>query len=1068
VYLQHLSSLQFLSYAAFLGVVIAAVFRLLPGRAPPIRTEPYTDEELGRHDRKLAKYFIGGAAFLVLGSLHMVVKNLPWVAEWLASAGYAGHLVRDLSNTHLMIVGGGTLIATGLCWYVLPRIVGRPLASEGLAQGAFWFTAAGLTVFYVAFVGNGIAIGLKVADGWDYEAAKASMGNWYRAPIGMGAGVMGMGYWCFAATVFLTVFQGRLVHVPKPSGHLWKFLATGAAGLTIGTVQGVIQVQPANADWLYRAGHAGEWIDPIAHAHINLVTGLSMLVAGALFYLAPLFGGRAPSRRTADACFYALLGGSLAFYASALYLGFHEGSLVVGHGLSPEQAEEATRVHAFLLMGSGIAMLGAFWFLLALVARSFRGAQGPVRGFVLAGCGALAVGTLQGPVQAFPAVHDLLERGGDAGEVIVNLHAQLNMLGGLLVILVGLTLALLAQLGGTRVPGAERLALAGVAVGVATYYAAGIEISAAEAHDVSRGATFHDAVARLEPWAALLLIPAALAVLAGFGAYAVSAWRMTLHQRLAATRSIASAPEVFTGKIPQRVRRRSPAALAGYELPMGLLGFPGLGWLFAGFPLTASVLLLCGPALTWAVIPMAFSPYGQGPLSPVGWKVELAWLPISAFVSSALLYRAHYRRRARLLGMPPRRRGKGYRTRVSVAVGAIALLLVSLPFVPAVAGVGGSSIRYSYQPRFTPDIAGQFLATRRGPVKLFTWRDPQNPYPADALRVRSADVGGLIARAAAVDGPGAYALFDLGRGGRVPLAVRSASGRQLTFAPSHRLRPGRYLYVATHQGMFGGRDFAYVTVVAPGEPVTPISSSSRKTVPAVADALLPVAAALVALLFTVLLLRSFLARPAGQKALWAAGFGFFAAATVCEAVAQRAGWSPALFRSYYVAGGILTVGYLGAGSAWLLLPRRARDVLLGALAVATLAAVLTVAFAPVDTHLLAATPSGRPPENGALLGHSFLWAVVFNSLGTLALVGGSLYSILRRRRVSVNVWIGAGALVVALATGLSRTGDYSLVYLGQLVGISMMFCGFTFAGRKPAPAPAQPRDPRLEPAVLVR
>ena len=325
MYLQHLSSLQFLSYAAFFAVVVAAVFRLLPGRSPPLRTEPYSEEELGRHDRKLAKYFVAGGAFLVLGSLHMVVKNLPWTAKWLASAGYAGHLVRDLSNTHLMIVGGGTLIATGLCWYVLPRIVGRPLASEGLAQGAFWFTAGGLLVFYVAFVANGIAIGLRVADGWEYQAAKASMGNWYRAPVGMGAGVMGIGYWCFAATVFLTIFQSRLVRVPKPSGHLWKFLATGAAGLTVGTVQGVIQVQPANADWLYRAGHAGEWIDPIAHAHINLVTGLTMLVAGALFYLAPLLGGKAPSRRAADACFYALLAGSLAFYGSAMYLGFHEG-----------------------------------------------------------------------------------------------------------------------------------------------------------------------------------------------------------------------------------------------------------------------------------------------------------------------------------------------------------------------------------------------------------------------------------------------------------------------------------------------------------------------------------------------------------------------------------------------------------------------------------------------------------------------------------------------------------------------------------------------------------------------
>jgi len=1072
MYLKHLSSLQFLSYAAFFAVAIAAVCKLLPGRAPPLRTEPYSEEELGRHDRKLAKYFVAGGAFLVLGSLHMVVKNLPWTAKWLASAGYAGHLVRDLSNTHLMIVGGGTLIATGLCWYVLPRIVGRPLVSEGLAQGAFWFTAGGLLVFYVAFVANGIAIGLRVADGWEYQAAKASMGNWYRAPVGMGAGVMGIGYWCFAATVFLTIFQARLVRVPKPSGHLWKFLATGAAGLTIGTVQGVIQVQPVNADWLYRAGHAGEWIDPIAHAHINLVTGLTMLVAGALFYLAPLLGGRAPSRRAADACFYALLAGSLAFYGSAMYLGFHEGALVAGRGLSPEEAERATAIHPFLLMTAGIAMLVAFWLLLWLVARSFLGARAPARGFVLAGCAALAVGTLQGPIQAFPAVHDLLDEGGDAGAVIVNLHAQLNMLGGLLVMLVGVTLALLARLGGTRFLRAERVALVGVAIGVATYYAVGIEISAAEAQDVAGGATFHAAVSRFEPWAALLLVPAALAVLTGFTAFALSAWRMTASQRLAGARAIATAPVAFTGRIPRRVRGRSPAALAGYELPMALMGFPGLGWLFAGFPVTASMLLLAGPALTWAVIPLAFSPYGQGPLSPLGWKVELAWIPAMALLSTAMLYRAHRRRRLLMIGAPPKSRGRrgrrGYRTRVSVAVGAIALLLVSLPFVPAVAGVGGSTIRYAYQPRLTPDIVGQFLTTRRGPVKLFTWQDPQTPYPADALRIHAADVGALVARAAAVDRPGAYGLYDLDRGTQVPLRVRSASGRQLSFAPIHRLAAGRYMFVATHQGMFGGRDFAYVKVVGPGQPVTAISSGSSDSVPAVADALLPVSAALVALLFVVLLLRSYWSRPAGQKALWAAGFAFFAVATTCEAVAQRAGWSPALFRTYYITGGVLTVGFLGAGSAWLQLPRRGRDVLLGALAVGSLAAVATVWLAPVDAHALAATASGRPPENGALAGHAFLWAVVFNSAGTLALVGGSLYSILRRRRVSANAWIGSGALVVALATGLSRTGDYSLVYLGQLVGISLMFCGFTFVGRKIEPVPARRPEASIERPALAR
>ena len=309
-----------------------------------MRTEPYSDDELKAHDRRLPKYFLAGGAFLLLGGVHMVLKNLPWTAEWLARAGYAGHLVRDLSNTHVMIVGGGTLISTGLCWYVLPRIVGRPLTSPGLAQGAFWFTAVGLLVFYIALIANGIAMGRLVSSGWDYEAAKLHMGKAYRVPVGIGAGVMGLGYWCFAANVFLTIFQSRLVRVPKPSGHLWKFLATGAAGLTVGTVQGVIQVQPAHADWLYKAGHAGEWIDPISHAHINLVTGLTMLTAGALFALAPALGGKAPTRRVANLCFWSLLGGSLAFYGVALYLGFHEGRLVVRHGLRHGSSTGSVRI----------------------------------------------------------------------------------------------------------------------------------------------------------------------------------------------------------------------------------------------------------------------------------------------------------------------------------------------------------------------------------------------------------------------------------------------------------------------------------------------------------------------------------------------------------------------------------------------------------------------------------------------------------------------------------------------------------------------------------------------------
>jgi hypothetical protein len=150
----------------------------------------------------------------------------------------------------------------------------------------------------------------------------------------------------------------------------------------------------------------------------------------------------------------------------------------------------------------------------------------------------------------------------------------------------------------------------------------------------------------------------------------------------------------------------------------------------------------------------------------------------------------------------------------------------------------------------------------------------------------------------------------------------------------------------------------------------------------------------------------------------------------------------------------------------MLLPRRGRDLLLGGLAVATVAAVTTVLLAPVDVPGLAAAHSGQPPANGVLGGHAFLWAVVMNSIGTLLLVGGSLLSIARRQRVRANVWIAAGAFTIAAATGLSRTGDVSLVYLGELIGIALMFCGFTL----PAPKPKRVREaePAQRPVVVAR
>ena len=66
-----------------------------------------------------------------------------------------------------------------------------------------------------------------------------------------------------------------------------RFLVLSVIHLFIGTVQGVIQTFPNVAQWLREAGPAGHLIDPLAHAHINLVGGVTMGMMGLIYYVLP-------------------------------------------------------------------------------------------------------------------------------------------------------------------------------------------------------------------------------------------------------------------------------------------------------------------------------------------------------------------------------------------------------------------------------------------------------------------------------------------------------------------------------------------------------------------------------------------------------------------------------------------------------------------------------------------------------------------------------------------------------------------------------------------------------------
>jgi hypothetical protein len=649
-----ITDVEALGFILALIVVAWVLFRVIPGtRLPPRRTS-YDEEEIGSYDRSLPKYFLAAIIALAVGGAHAVVKSIPPVYAWLTEAGHGGHMVRDLANTHLVIVIGGTVAATGLVWYVLPRVARRPLYSSLLATWSFWLTVIGAAGFYVSNVLLGLIFGQMAHDGIDYETAKPMLGAMRTIPIALSASVMGVGYWMFAAEIFLTLWAARRIAAPRPHGHLLKFFAIGGFGLLVGTIQGVIQVLPANEAWLHAAAPAGEFIDPIAHAHVNLVTGTLALVAGLLFYVSTRQPVSAGHRRAENAVFWVLVPGSLAFYASFMAIGWVEGHLITDAGLNYEQAvARLGPLHPIPLMIAGsLTLAGIAGIVAVIVERYWRGASRQLPGapLVMLAAVALVVGTVQGFVQILPPVKAFLLAAGESGDAIPNAHAQLNMLGGVLPALLGVAVGIAPRALGAAIPRemSRRIALL-VGAGIGTYYVSSVVGNAVAGHVFAYGGSLPLAEVAATLGETGMAVGAALYTI-GFSTLAVALWRATCEYRAAGWRDARASVASYNSEPAgwrQRIPLRYPIAA---EVVGALAGFPGLGWVLGGLPLIGLPLLMIGPAIAWAFVPLLTSPFGSAPLGGLGfWQAELIYLLTSTVLSADGLYvglRLRHRRRS--------------------------------------------------------------------------------------------------------------------------------------------------------------------------------------------------------------------------------------------------------------------------------------------------------------------------------------------------------------------------------------------------------------------------------------
>jgi hypothetical protein len=222
-----------------------------------------------------------------------------------------------------------------------------------------------------------------------------------------------------------------------------------------------------------------------------------------------------------------------------------------------------------------------------------------------------------------------------------------------------------------------------------------------------------------------------------------------------------------------------------------------------------------------------------------------------------------------------------------------------------------------------------------------------------------------------------------------------------------------------------------------------------------AQALFPLIASAVALVFGIRLTARFLRRRRPHEGAWALALLMFAAASVAMFLGVIRGWRPFDFRVYWLFGAILNVPYLFAGEVFLLTRRRVvgHVVLAAVVALSVYAGVEVWSSSLTAAALGAALPLGKDVFGTSSTAYRLAQILAFPAY--FLLLGGLVWSAWQTRNrkelrhvTAGTVMIALGATIIAIGSGVGA--GLHVVWLFSLslaAGIVMMFAGFLRAGR---------------------
>lgn len=207
---------------------------------------------------------------------------------------------------------------------------------------------------------------------------------------------------------------------------------------------------------------------------------------------------------------------------------------------------------------------------------------------------------------------------------------------------------------------------------------------------------------------------------------------------------------------------------------------------------------------------------------------------------------------------------------------------------------------------------------------------------------------------------------------------------------------------------------------------------------------IPLVSSIVSVVFAVTVLDQFFAKRKPYQLIWAIGLFMFFIATGSMFWVETWGMNEIAYRLWYLSGAVLVAAYLGMGTLYLLAPRRVAHIIMAILLVASVYAIFRVFTVSIDITTLQGFSRDTIPQGMRNMYY-------FNIFGTVALVGGAIYSawvFWRRRLMShlmvSNILIAVGAILPALGGTLARFGLSSSTAHALLIllGVVIIFIGF--------------------------